>query len=213
MPSTRKQKAKARKSREMDMMSDFENMDVMIGNENINSIEQELSNMIGIEENNRDIESNLQSAECEPRENDFGHYVHENAVPRPDRFEETLESFTSEFNMRLSQEMDSMMARMHSQINRAINTAIAERVIPEIQNIVFLISSSGNRDTEASSSPNSQENAETNNGFKNKITKKDSRSTGDLETVVLTLIFETLLEDNAGAHIPAEIFVVSRKWC
>ena len=82
--------------------------------------------------------------------------------------------------MRLSQEMDSMMSSMHSQINRAINTAIAERVIPEIQNIVSSISSPGNRDTEVSSSPNSQGNAEVNNGFRNKKTKKDSRSTDDL---------------------------------
>ena len=47
MPSTRKQKAKARKSREMDMMSDFENADVMVGNGNINPIERELSDRIG----------------------------------------------------------------------------------------------------------------------------------------------------------------------
>ena len=39
MPSTRKQKAKARKSREMDMMFDFENLDVMLGNSNSNPIE------------------------------------------------------------------------------------------------------------------------------------------------------------------------------
>ena len=32
MPSTRHQKAKTRKSREMDMLSDIENMDVMLGN-------------------------------------------------------------------------------------------------------------------------------------------------------------------------------------
>ena len=39
--------------------------------------------------------------------------------------------------------------------------------------------SSGNRDTEASSSPNNQEIIEGNNGFKSKITKKDSRSACD----------------------------------
>ena len=164
----------------MDMMSDFQNMDVMIWNENTNPIERELSNMIGNVENNQDIESNPQSARYESHENEFGHYVHGNAVHRQDRVQETLETFTSEFNMRLSQEMDSMMSLMPSQINRAINTAIAERVIPEIQNIVSSNSSSGNRDTEVSSSPNSQENAEVNNGFRNKITKKDSRSNGDL---------------------------------
>ena len=32
MPSTRKQKAKERRSRQLDMISDVENVDVMIGN-------------------------------------------------------------------------------------------------------------------------------------------------------------------------------------
>ena len=91
-----------------------------------------------------------------------------------------METFTSEFNMSLSQEMDSMMSMMNNQINRAISTAIAERVIPEIENIVSSMSSSGNRDSEASSSPNSQEITEGNNGFKSKIINKDSRSACDL---------------------------------
>ena len=164
------------------MMSDFENMDVMIANENTNPIEHELSNMIGNVVNDQDIESNPQSLRYETHENEFGHFAHENATPSQDKVQETLETFTSELNMRLSQEMDSMMSLMHSQINRAISTAITERVVPEIQNIVSSISTAGNRDTEASSSPNSQENAEMNNGFRNKITKKDSRSTGDLRT-------------------------------
>ena len=73
-----------------------------------------------------------------------------------------------------------MMSMMHSQINRAINTAIAERVIPEIQNMVSSMPSLGNRDTEARLSPHSQENTERNSGFKTKITKKDSRSACDL---------------------------------
>ena len=49
-----------------------------------------------------------------------------------------------------------MMSMVHNQINRAISTAISERVIPEIQNIVSSMSSSGNRDTEASMPPSSQ---------------------------------------------------------
>ena len=180
MPSTRKQKAKARKSREIDMMSDFENADAIIGNGNISPIERELSDMIGNVGNDQDIESNLQSSRYETHENEFGHYTHENVIPRQDRVQETLEDFTSKFNMRLSQEMDSMMSLMHSQMNTAISTAITERVISESQIIVSSISFSGNRDTEPSSSPNSQENTEMNRRFKNKNTKRDSQSTGDL---------------------------------
>ena len=126
MPSTRKQKVKARKSREMDMMSDFENMNVMIGNENTNPIERELSNMIGNGVNDQDIESNPQSSRYETHENELGHYAHENAIPRQDRVQQTLETFTSEFNKRLSQKMDSMMSLMHSKTNRAISAAIIE---------------------------------------------------------------------------------------
>ena len=101
----------------MDMMPDFENIDVMLGNDNATAIEQELSNVFGNSENHCDAEANLQSRENESHENDFGQFVYENMIPRQDRFQETMETFTSEFNMRLSQEMDSMMSMTHSQIN------------------------------------------------------------------------------------------------
>ena len=72
------------------------------------------------------------------------------------------------------------MSMMHSQINGAITTAIAGRVIPEIQNIANSMSSTGHRDTEANLSPTSQENKENARGPKIKIAKKDARSVGDL---------------------------------
>ena len=46
--------------------------------------------------------------------------------------------------------------------------------------MVILMPSSGNQDTEASLSPDGQENTERNSGFKTQITKKDSRSACDL---------------------------------
>ena len=101
----------------------------------------ELFNVIGNVGGHCDNESNLQSRENDSRDNYFGHYVHENMIPRQDRCQETMETFTYEFNMRLSQEMDSRMSMMHNQTNRAFSTAIAERVIPEIQNMVSSMSS------------------------------------------------------------------------
>ena len=47
MPSKGRQKAKARKSKEMDMMLDFENMNVILGIDNVNPIEPEISNVFG----------------------------------------------------------------------------------------------------------------------------------------------------------------------
>ena len=174
MPSTRRQKAKARRSREMDMLSDYDNLDVMLGNENNIPIERELAEAIDQSSAHGDDDTNVY------HENEFRDYLHENEPLRQNEVRQSFEAFSSEFNLRLSQEMESMMSLMHSQINRAISTAIAERVIPEIQNIANSMSSMGHRDTEASSSPNSQENRESAPGPKIKIAKKDSRSVGDL---------------------------------
>ena len=172
MPSTRRQKAKARKSKEMDMLSDMDNLDVMIGSEN--PLERELADVIDQSSINGDIEIGSHSR------NDLGNFIQGNEPHGRNDIRQSFETFSNEFNLRLSQEMDSMMAMVHSQINRAISTAISEKVLPEIQNIVSSMSSSGNRDTEASMSPGSQENREISSGLKTKLLKKDSRSVGDL---------------------------------
>ena len=59
MPSTRRQKAKPRRSREMDTMSDFENLDVMLGNENNYPIERELADAIDQSSVHRDADTNV----------------------------------------------------------------------------------------------------------------------------------------------------------
>ena len=59
MPSTRRQKDKATKSREMDMLSDYDNLDVMIGGENVNPIERELDEAIEEPSVLGDTESNV----------------------------------------------------------------------------------------------------------------------------------------------------------
>ena len=174
MPSTRRQKAKAMKSREMDMMSDFDNLDVMLGNVKNNPIERELPDAIEQSSAHEDADTNTY------HRNEYRDFTYENDSLRQNDVRQSFETFSNEFKLRLSQEMDSMMSMMHSQINRAITTAIAERVIAEIQNIANSMSSTGHRDTEASMSPNSQENRENASGTKIKIAKKDSRSVGDL---------------------------------
>ena len=66
------------------------------------------------------------------------------------------------------------MSMMHSQMNRAICSAIANRVIPETCSIVGSMSSSGNKDIDVSSSSNSQKNREQTNGLRSKISKRKS---------------------------------------
>ena len=141
MPSTRRQKAKARTSREMDMMSDIDNLDVMLGSENENPNGWELADAIEQSSVQGDYEAN------EYQRSNHQEFVQGNEPFGPNEVRHFFENFTNEFNLRLSQELDSMMSMVHNQINRTISTAISERVIPEIQNIASSMSSSGNRDT------------------------------------------------------------------
>ena len=158
----------------MDMMSDMDNLDIMLGNGNSNPIERELAEAIDQSSVHSDSETNLYQRD------EYSNFPHGNSEHRQNDVRQSFETFSNEFNLRLSQEMDFMMAMVHNQINRAISTAISEKVLPEIQNIVSSMSSSGNRDTEASLSPNSEENRVNSSGLRTKLLKKDSRSVGDL---------------------------------
>ena len=155
------------------MMSDIDNLDIMLGNSGENPIERELAEAIEQSSVQGDYEAN------EHRGNNYS-FTQEKEPIRQSEVRQSFETFTNEFNLRLSQEMDSMISIVHNRINRAISTAISERVIPEIQNNVSSMSSSGNRDTEASMSPSSQEDRENSSGLKTKILKKESRSVVDL---------------------------------
>ena len=92
MPSTRKQKAEARKSREMDMISDFENLDVMLGNSNNNPIERELADAIDQSSTHGDGDTNAY------QENEYRNYLHENDLLRQNEVRQSFETFSNEFN-------------------------------------------------------------------------------------------------------------------
>ena len=105
-----------------------------------------------------------------------------------DRPLESMEMLSGELNLRLSQVKDSLMNILQVQISRAINSAINDRVIPEIQNAMDTLSSR-QRDIESGSSPNNHEDREGSNRFKTKISKTDSTSALVQETertVILT---------------------------
>ena len=98
MPSTRRQKAKARRSREMDMMSDFDNLDVMVGNDNnINPIGVRVIEESSVQ---YDTESNLPAIEDFSQENEFRNQNYGSNIPRHEGILETLETFTNEVNLR-----------------------------------------------------------------------------------------------------------------
>ena len=133
MPTTRKQK-KTRKSRGLEILSDIENLDIMLGGDRYNGTERERSlesNSVrrreSIMSNNLDNEGESLFSNCrndEPRTSaDFG----QNSAEA---------NSLAEIN-RLSREMDEMMSNVDTLIQRAINEAISSQVLPQIQNVIM----------------------------------------------------------------------------
>ena len=99
---------------------------------------------------------------------------------------------SDEMNARFSPEMDSMMDLIQSHINREINSAINDRVIPEIQSIMGNLTLNRNGPEQCTSLNEDG----IGNAWKNKNTKfteKDSRSGCDLRDVDFTPY--TILEE------------------
>ena len=141
MPTTRKQK-KTRKSRGLEVLSDIENLDIMLGGDHYNGTERERSlesNSVrrreSITSNNLDNEGESLFSNCrndEPRTSaDFGQNSAEaNSLAEINRL-------SSELNSRISREMDEMMSNVDTLIQRAINEAISSQVLPQIQNVIM----------------------------------------------------------------------------
>ena len=134
MPTTRKQK-KARKSRESDMLSDIENFDIMLGGNNLETEERESSN------SGRRPDSSCYDASM--NQNTNSHSNSHEAVPRTyaqngHSLRETDSSsefnrLSGELSQRITQEMGDFMSTVSSQIQRALNEAISDQILPQIQ--------------------------------------------------------------------------------
>ena len=141
MPTTRKQK-KARKSRGLEMLSDIENLDIMLGENHFGAREREGSLNSNLPRRSRSFASNESD-----NEDENGSRSRRNIEPRMnaecDRNSITGDSsaeinrLSSELNSRISREMDEMMNSVSVQIQRAINDAISTQVLPQIQNIIM----------------------------------------------------------------------------
>ena len=160
-------------------------MYVVLGDECSNPVERESANTINGSTGHNDTEAFPNIRGNSSQENEIRDFYVENEVLRHDSFKKLVEIFSNEINKRLSQEMDCLISMMHSQINRAISSAISHGVIPGIQNMMGSLSS-GHRHTESGTSANNQAKSEEMSGLKTKVTKKDSRpafdfrDTGDL---------------------------------
>ena len=141
MPTTRKQK-KTRKSRGLEILSDIENLDIMLGENHFNGTERDESlEGTSIRRQESVTSNNLESEGLDPYA-EYGNHrfrtsaIHDQNSASVDSQAE-INKLSSELNSRISREMDEMMNSVSSQIQRAINDAINNQVLPQIQNVVM----------------------------------------------------------------------------
>ena len=141
MPTTRKQK-KARKSRGLEMLSDIENLDIMLGENHSSRVERDgsldstsvrrhesvMSNIFNV------AEENLYSDHRNSNVRSSANYGHNSADMNS---QAEINRLSSELNSRISGEIDEMMSIVSSQIQRGINEAINAQVLPQIQNVIM----------------------------------------------------------------------------
>ena len=128
MLSTRKQRAKEKRSRQVDLMSDSENLDIMLGSYSRNELE---SNSV-----HRNVEMdhkcNRTRQDVAQNSEDFRSPLNSNSRENSGSTVETMRLVHSE----ISKQMDELRKDLNSQILDTINSVICEKVLPDFRNIM-----------------------------------------------------------------------------
>ena len=132
MPSTRKQKAKEKRSRHSDVMSDIENIDVMLGNYTISEIrDQETVDQLEI-----DPESRRRQRDLDQNEGNYRSLLNPNVSENSEITAETSRMIKSEISSQMSRKIEEMKSELNSHILEVINSAIEEKILPSIENVI-----------------------------------------------------------------------------
>ena len=126
MPSTRKQRAKERRSRQVDLMSDVGDLDVMLGSYSRNKME---SNS-GDRNDEVDLASDRIRGDVVQNSEDFRSLSNSNSRENSESTIETMRPVNSED----SRKMEELKRDLNSQIAETINSLISERILPNIPN-------------------------------------------------------------------------------
>ena len=137
MLTTRKQK-KARKSRGQELLSDIENLDIMLGENHFDRNERDESlnsncarrqeSTFGDEFDENSENRRLDSREINPENNtNYGQNSSEGNSSAE------INRLSSELSSRLSRELDKTMSSLNTQIQKAISDAIGNQILPQIQ--------------------------------------------------------------------------------
>ena len=130
MPSTRKQKAKERRSRQLDMMSNVENVDIMLGSYSRDDEENDISKN-GV---NLDSGSNRPQQSSNVIGEDFRSLLNTNSKENNEITIETTRMINEEISNQMSRKLNKIKNSLNIQIQDAISSAITEKILPSFQN-------------------------------------------------------------------------------
>ena len=130
MSSTRKQRAKERRSRQLEMLSDVENVDIMLGSYPRDDETNEQS----------ESELNLDPGSSRPQQNsnlvgeDFRSLPNTNSRENSEITIEITRIIGDEITNQVTRKFNDIRSSLNLQIQEAVNTAIPEKVLPSIGN-------------------------------------------------------------------------------
>ena len=130
MPSTRKRKARERLSRQLDMLSDLENVDIMLGSYSRDDEENDISEN-GV---NLDSMSNRPQQSSNVIGEDFRSLLNTNSRENSEITIETTRMINEEISNQMSRKLNEIKNSLNIQIQDAISSAITEKILPSIQN-------------------------------------------------------------------------------
>ena len=132
MPSTRKQRAKDKRSRHSDVMSDIENSDVMLGN----YPDSEFRDQDDVEQKDIDPESGRQQENIGYNGHNYRTLLNTNLSESSENTVETSRMINSEISSQMSRKLVEMKSDLNSHILEVLNTAIEEKILPSMENAI-----------------------------------------------------------------------------
>ena len=137
MPTTRKQK-KVRKSRGLEIISDIENLDIMLGGDHFDTRERDesLNSILARRPGSvisNDHENDHENTYVNPRVIDSSNCAQSDRNSATANSSAEINRLSCELNSRLSRELEEMMGSVNTQIQRAISDAISNQILPQIQ--------------------------------------------------------------------------------
>ena len=125
MPSTRKQKAREKRSRQSDTLSDAENVDIMLGSYSRDEVEN----------NGSENEMNLDSGSTRPKQNsnvigdDFRSLLNTNSRESSEITIETTRMISEEISNQMSINLNEIKTSLNFQIQDEISNVITEKIL------------------------------------------------------------------------------------